>query len=82
MLKFAFDGPAGQVEHIWVADLDLSVSPATGVIANEPGIPTLQYLQRVTLDPSRITDWMYYDGENVIGAFTTKVLEKRIGNPQ
>jgi uncharacterized protein YegJ (DUF2314 family) len=82
LLKFAFDGPDGLVEHIWVADLDLSVTPATGVIANEPSIPNVQYLERVSLDPSRITDWMYYDGEAVIGAFTTKVLENRLGNPQ
>ena len=49
---------------------------------NEPSILNFQYLQRVTLDPSRITDWMYYDGETVIGAYTTKVLQNRLGNPQ
>jgi len=80
LLKLAFDGPVGEIEHIWIADLDLSTSPATGVIANEPVIPNFQYLQKVTLDPSRITDWMFYEGDNVIGAFTTKLLQKRVGN--
>jgi len=62
------------VEHIWLADLDFRQHPATGVIANDPGIETLSYMQRVPFLPDQISDWMYMQDGQLVGGFTTKLL--------
>jgi uncharacterized protein YegJ (DUF2314 family) len=73
LLKVAFDVD-GRREHIWLADLDLTSSPPTGVVANEPITHALTYMQRVSFDPAFMSDWMYYEDECLVGAFTTRVL--------
>jgi uncharacterized protein YegJ (DUF2314 family) len=73
LLKVAFEDQ-GETEHIWLADLDLMSSPPTGVVANEPRIRSLTYMQRVPFDAGLITDWMYYEDECLVGGFTTRVL--------
>jgi uncharacterized protein YegJ (DUF2314 family) len=61
-------------EHIWLADLDLSSSPPTGVVANEPKIRNIAFMQRVPIDFGLLSDWMYYEDDCLVGGFTTKVL--------
>jgi uncharacterized protein YegJ (DUF2314 family) len=73
LLKVAFHDQ-DQIEHIWLADLDLMSTPPTGVIANEPKIPTVSFMQRVPFEAAEITDWMYYEDECLVGGFTTRVL--------
>lgn len=73
LLKVAFDDH-GQTEHIWLADLDLMSSPPTGVVANEPGIRSLSFMQRMPFEAALITDWMYYEDDCLVGGFTTRVL--------
>src|SRR6516225_5834405 len=73
LLKVAFDAE-GQTEHIWLTDLDLMASPPTGVVANEPETLPLTYMDRVPFDPALVTDWMYYEADCLVGAFTTRVL--------
>jgi len=46
LLKVAFE-EKDEREHIWLADLDLSSTPPTGVVANEPKIRSIEYMQRV-----------------------------------
>jgi len=73
LLKVAFHDQ-DQTEHIWLADLDLMSSPPTGVVANEPNISTVEFMQRVPFAAGEITDWMYYEDERLVGGFTTRVL--------
>lgn len=73
LLKVAFHYQ-DETEHIWLADLDLASTPETGVVANEPKIPTLEYMQRVPFRAADITDWMYYEDESLVGGFTIKAL--------
>ncbi len=75
LLKVGFEDQ-GETEHIWQADLDLISSPPTGVVANEPEIRRLAYMQRVPFDFKLITDWMYYEDDCLVGGFTTKVLKR------
>jgi uncharacterized protein YegJ (DUF2314 family) len=75
LLKAGFDDQ-GKTEHIWLADLDLASSPPTGVVANEPRIRSLRYMQRVPIDFKLITDWMYYEDDCLVGGFTTRVLQR------
>jgi len=74
LLKVAFNDQ-DQTEHIWLADLDLVSSPPTGVVANEPSISTVEFMQRVSFAAGEITDWMYYEDDRLVGGFTTKVLQ-------
>ena len=74
LLKVAFHDQ-DQIEHIWLADLDLMASPPTGVVANEPSISSIQFMQRVPFAAGEITDWMYYEDECLVGGFTTRGLQ-------
>jgi uncharacterized protein YegJ (DUF2314 family) len=65
------------VEHIWLADLDFSSNPAKGRGANETSFPGLEYLQMTSFSPEQITDWMFYQNGDLIGAYTTKLLLQR-----
>ncbi len=65
---------AGQVEHIWVADIDASVSPLQGTLANETDLPGLKFMERVEFHPTQITDWMYVESGYLVGGYTTQVV--------
>lgn len=75
LLKVAF-ADKDQTEHIWLADLNLSSTPPTGVVANEPRIRSVEYKQRVSFEFKLITDWMFYEDDCLVGGFTTRVLQK------
>jgi uncharacterized protein YegJ (DUF2314 family) len=77
LLKVAFE-EKGETEHIWLADLDLHSSPLTGVVANEPRIRNVSFMERVPFEAKLITDWMYYEDDCLIGAFTTRVLKRSV----
>jgi uncharacterized protein YegJ (DUF2314 family) len=76
LLKVVFEHPKGN-EHIWLADLDLASAPPTGVVANEPRIPGLKFMSGVAFSVSDVTDWMYLEGDFLVGGFTTRVLQAR-----
>jgi len=61
LLKVVFD-EGDQREHIWPTDLEFTGPIPSGVVANEPALPSLSFMQRVEFDPSNISDWMYIDG--------------------
>jgi len=76
LIKARFDD-GKSVEHIWLADLDFSSNPAKGRVANETNFPGLEYLQMTSFGPEQITDWMFYQDGELIGAYTTKLLLQR-----
>jgi uncharacterized protein YegJ (DUF2314 family) len=61
-----------------LADLELSGDRFSGVIANKPNLPGLEFMQRVEFDPSYISDWMYVDGGRLVGGYTTRVIRDRM----
>jgi uncharacterized protein YegJ (DUF2314 family) len=70
-----------EVEHIWLADLDLSSPRLRGVVANEPNLKTLRFMDTVECEPTQITDWMYIDRGKLVGGLTTRLIRKRM-SPQ
>ena len=76
LLKVVFDDRDIQ-ENIWLADLDLAATPPTGVVANEPQIPGLTYMSRVSFSVGNVTDWMYLEDGFLVGGFTTRLLQSR-----
>lgn len=77
LVKVVFD-EGDKREHIWLADLDFPGETATGVIANEPNLPTLTFMQRVEFHLSYISDWMYIEDGYLIGGYTTRVIRDRM----
>ncbi len=75
LIKAKFVDSEDRPEYIWLADLvfEKGQSP-TGVVANEPRIKGLSYMERVPFLPAQITDWMYMQDGELVGGFTTRVL--------
>jgi len=73
LLKVLFESQ-GKKEHIWMADIDASVFPLEGTVANEPEISGLSFMQRASFHPSQITDWMYIENGYLVGGFTTLAI--------
>lgn len=77
LVKVVFD-EGDQREHIWLADLDFSGEKPSGVIANEPNLPSLKFMQRVEFEPSYISDWMYIEDGYLVGGYTIRVIRERM----
>jgi uncharacterized protein YegJ (DUF2314 family) len=73
LLKAMFES-GSNTEHIWLADINASVMPLEGTIANETDFPGLSFMQRVTFEPMQITDWMYIEDGYLVGGYTTRVI--------
>lgn len=84
-----------QTEHFWCGQIEGNAQDATCVIANEPiDVFTVAYGERVKVDPTEISDWLYYRDNKIVGAETLRVmlphLEKKeaaamralLGDPQ
>ncbi len=76
LLKVRFEQDS-TVEHIWLADLNLSQLPSSGVVAVETSFPGLKFMQATTFMPDQISDWMFYDGDEIVGGYTTHILQQR-----
>ena len=81
LLKVAFRH-GDEVEHIWVADLNLSGKKPQGVIADEPRMKGLRFMQQVSFDPADITDWMYIEDGKLVGGYTTQLLRQRMSSEE
>lgn len=77
LVKIAFVKDS-EVEHIWLADLDLVSAKPTGVIANPPIRKDLKFKQRVEFDFTYLSDWMYVEDGKLVGGFTTRLLRSRM----
>lgn len=73
LLKVLFESGEAS-EHIWLADIDASVSPLEGTVANEPSLPGLTFMERASFEPWQITDWMYVEDGYLVGGYTTQVV--------
>lgn len=77
LVKIAFV-KGDSVEHLWLADLDLGAAKPTGVIANPPLRKDLKFKQRVEIDFTYLSDWMYVEDGKLVGGFTTQLFRKRM----
>ena len=76
LVKVAFENEGGG-EHIWLGSVSESDGILLGVVESEPiNVPSITYGQPVIIDPDKISDWAYFDGDKRIGGFTIAVMEK------
>ena len=81
LLKVLFE--SGDIsEHIWIADIDASVSPLEGTVANETNFSGLSFMQRVRFRPEQITDWMYIEDGYLVGGYTTQVIRAGLSSEE
>lgn len=70
----------GQIEEIWVYDLEISGELLTGAVGDDAYfIKDVRKDMVVSFPLSRVTDWWIRVGEKDEGLYTAKVLKSRHG---
>jgi uncharacterized protein YegJ (DUF2314 family) len=68
----------GRSEFMWLVDVEFSNGVLTGTLDNDPGIVTNVAIgERYTVAASEISDWVYMDGEELVGGYSIAVLMSR-----
>jgi uncharacterized protein YegJ (DUF2314 family) len=73
-VKMAFtDGT--NTEHMWLTPVSYDGKNFQGTVNNEPEkVKNVKLGQRVTVEPSKISDWMYVENRKLVGGQTLRVL--------
>ena len=75
--RFKTDDEGG--EHIWISEIQYYDNKYFGIVDGKPISTTeVKFGDTIEVKFQNITDWMYFDKNIVKGAYTTKVLRKRI----
>lgn len=78
-LKERFNTAGGGGEHIWISEIDYYNGKFYGIVDGQPVSTTdVNFGDTIEVKNDDITDWMYIDNDVVKGAFTTRVLRKRM----
>ena len=82
-LKQKFETSDGGSEHIWIQDIQLIYSDFIGIVGNEPVYTNaIELGDTITVDPSKITDWMYYENNLIVGGYTIRVLRDSLSEEE
>jgi uncharacterized protein YegJ (DUF2314 family) len=74
-VKKPFATRSGDREHIWISDVSWDGDGFSGVINNEPvETQEVKLGDRVKVTPDELSDWMYIDGNRIVGGYTIRVL--------
>jgi uncharacterized protein YegJ (DUF2314 family) len=66
-----------ETEFMWVEVLKIDGEKIEGKLSNEPNtIKKLKLNDKVTVKVADVQDWIYSDGEKMVGGFSAKVLEE------
>ena len=61
----------GKTEHMWLADVTYDGKSFHGTINNEPEmVKSVKLGQKVSVDATGISDWMYVDKGALVGGYT------------
>lgn len=76
MVKAAIED-GEMVEHFWLANPVVEGDKVKGELGNDPGIvKNVKFGELVTVPESKISDWMYSEGDKMHGNYTARVLAK------
>jgi uncharacterized protein YegJ (DUF2314 family) len=77
-LKVRFDTPKG-IEHIWISNIKYDNGKYSGILDNLPEYVTENKIgDKIDVDTTKISDWMYIQNGKLIGGFTIKLLRNRM----
>lgn len=72
--KFPF-AEGEDVEHMWIAVESINGDAILGTLGNEPGVITnIAEGDPVTRTLDELEDWLYMDGEAMVGGFSVRVM--------
>jgi uncharacterized protein YegJ (DUF2314 family) len=73
-VKMAFtDGK--NTEHMWLSPVSFDGKIFRGTINNDPEkVKNIKIGQKVSIEPSKISDWMYIENKKLVGGYTLRVL--------
>ncbi len=64
----------GGAEHLWVDDITYNNGQFAGFVANEPVyVKNIHLGDSITVNTEDVSDWMYFDGDRLVGGFTIHV---------
>jgi uncharacterized protein YegJ (DUF2314 family) len=73
-VKMAFTDGA-DIEHMWLTPVTYDGTSFQGTVDNEPEkVKNVKMGQRVSVTPSKISDWMYVENRKLVGGQTLRVL--------
>lgn len=77
-LKVKFSNEKG-IEHMWIGDIVYKDGQYSGILNNEPEYVT-EYKSgdKIAVDASKISDWMYLVNGKLHGGYTLRVLRDRM----
>lgn len=76
--KFPAEKPA-EPEQLWLEVTDHDDKAVTGKLASQPQRqPGLKKGDEVTVKPADIVDWAFFQGESLLGHYTTRVTLPRM----
>lgn len=74
-VKKGFAKPKRAHEHIWLTNLNWDGTQLKGDVNNEPiDTEEVEFGDTVVIKPDEISDWMYIDGDKLIGGYSIRVL--------
>jgi len=69
----------GEVEHLWLSDVEFSGNRFHGRVDNHPRkIKGLKFGDRVSVNPDEISDWAFVDNGKLVGGYTIRVLSQNL----
>ncbi len=76
MVKVAIED-GEMTEHFWLENPVIEGESVRGKLGNDPGIvKNVKFGELVTVPESKISDWMYSEGDKMHGNYTARVLAK------
>jgi uncharacterized protein YegJ (DUF2314 family) len=77
-LKVKFETSDGN-EHIWLSNIEYKNGKYWGILDNEPEYITEYKIgDKIEVDNSKISDWMYLKNGKLFGGYTIKLLRSRM----
>lgn len=81
-LKVQFQN-AADIEHMWIGEIEYNDGKYSGILTNEPEYITEYKMgDKIDIDNSKISDWMYIENGKLVGGFTIKVLRDRMSDEE
>jgi len=69
----------GEVEHIWLSDVEFKNNRFYGLVDNHPSkIKGVKFGDRASVGPGEISDWAFVDNGKLVGGYTIRVLSQNL----
>ncbi len=73
----------GEVEHIWLSQVEFSGNRFHGLVDNRPKkIKGLKFGARASVNPDEISDWAFVDNGKLVGGYTIRALSRNLSPEQ